>query len=82
MSKTQIDTMLTTLYIKLLHTAGSVRDAEIALDPLQYYINTGRATTDFLKAVCAADVDAVANVLVDHLFDDYASVITALNKTI
>lgn len=63
MNYTDIDNSLHKLFIASLHYQ-SVMDRyrrHNALDSITYYVNTGRASTPWLKAFCKADKEKLMN---------------------
>ncbi len=58
-SSTGIETCLDQI-MRELYRLGSARDAERDIMPLTWYINTGRASSDFLRRLLAAKPFMVA----------------------
>lgn len=61
MSK-QIDDVLLLIRQEVFSMTQETRETELALDPLIWYINTGRAPTDFLKKLITCSPHQIASI--------------------
>jgi len=69
MSATAIDNKLWEVYSYMMHRVG-VDAASRMMSPLNWYINTGRASGEFLRAFCSAKAFVMARVLAKGGSDD------------
>ena len=61
-NQTSIDTCLWSIQRNLIHKHGTFM-AEVTIAPLMWYVNTGRASIDFLRKLMAAKPFMVARCL-------------------
>lgn len=78
-SRTKIDNKVWDVRIPLMRSYG-VDESDRMMHPLVWYINTGRASTEFLRAFCESDPKVVAGILVEGRYCSEEATVNGLKE--
>lgn len=66
---------------KVYHKLGDIRSTDIAMEPLVWYISTGRAPLDFeklIKSSTSRQFTTIANRLIKYSYGDFQEAINSI----